>query len=325
MFDGRTDGSASSSRARWSCSHWPRSRARSLSSPAPTPSTRRRQRWLSASERRPCWSRISTFPCCSHGRASRSTTRPRPEAISRRHSPAARRRSASRGRSPAGCSGWKPHRTDAGSATPTTRASSPSPTSETAALSEPIDSDGWGFGGSDSLVVGRFGGAGIRLVQVNLVTGAETPLALLRKSPDDFFSITDDNRTWARLANGTIEIRDIESGRLLHRLRPAPGARAFSDVNFRARGRYLVVTSLLSRRFGPDVAARFAIWSVRPWRLVGDARRPARELPVHGRRGRKAIRNRASRRLDHDLRSRERQDPRSTRSPHSRSAATGVQ
>ena len=133
-----------------------------------------------------------------------------------------------------------------------------------------IDSEGWSFDGSDSLVAGRFGGEGIRLARVNLGTGAETPLALLRKSPDDFFSITEDARTWARLANGTVEIRDVATGRLLHRLRPAPGARPFSDVNFRAPGRYLIVTSLISRSFVPDAPARFAIWSVRPWRLVAE-------------------------------------------------------
>ena len=142
-----------------------------------------------------------------------------------------------------------------------------------------VPGDGWGFSGHDTVVVGRDNEAGIALAKIDLRTGAESPYALLRKSRDDFFSITDDNTAWARLANGTIEVRELPSGRLLHRLGPPRQGLAYSDVNFRARGRYLIVTSLLEPDFRPTVGARFAIWSMRPWRLVATVEDPNGNFP----------------------------------------------
>ena len=132
-----------------------------------------------------------------------------------------------------------------------------------------VSGDGWGFGppGSNEVVVGRGTPEGIRLVRVNLETGAEKPYAVLRKGPDDFFSITDDNRIWAirPASSGEATVRETKTGRVLHRLRPAAGAPPFFDVNF--RGRYLVVTSLKGPP-GPFTPERADIWRLKPWRLV---------------------------------------------------------
>jgi len=142
-----------------------------------------------------------------------------------------------------------------------------------------VNGDGWGFDrrGSNEVVVGRGAPDGIRLVRVNLETGAEKPYAVLRKGPDDF-SITDDNRIWALrpASSPEVTVRETTTGRVLHRLRPAAGAPPFFDVNF--RGRYLVVTSLKGPQ-GPFAPARSDIWRLEPWRLVATIDDPRGGFP----------------------------------------------
>jgi len=143
-----------------------------------------------------------------------------------------------------------------------------------------VKGDGWGFGprGSNEVVVGRGRPDGIHLFRVNLSTGAEKPYAALRKGPDDFFSITDDNRIWALrpASSGEVTVRETKTGRVLHRLRPAAGAPPFFDVNF--RGRYLVVSSLKGPP-GPFTPARSDIWRLKPWRLVATVDDPRGGFP----------------------------------------------
>ncbi|HEU5251219.1 MAG TPA: WD40 repeat domain-containing protein, partial [Thermoanaerobaculia bacterium] len=132
-----------------------------------------------------------------------------------------------------------------------------------------VDGVGWGFTSSDDeVIVGRNGPDGIQLVRVNLQTGVEQPYALLRKGPDDFFSITDDSRISALrpASSAEVTVRELSTGRVLHRLRPEPGTPSFFDVNF--RGGYLVITSLEGPPM-PGTPARYDIWSVQPWRRVG--------------------------------------------------------
>ncbi len=121
-----------------------------------------------------------------------------------------------------------------------------------------VDGDGWGFtSADDEVIVGRGRPDGIHLVRVNLMNGAERPYAVLRKGPDDFFSITDDGRVFAvRPVASQVMLSDAVTGRVLHRVRPAAGAPAFYDVNF--RGRYLVITSLKGPPL-PDTPDRYDV------------------------------------------------------------------
>jgi len=131
-----------------------------------------------------------------------------------------------------------------------------------------VDGDGWGFtSANDEVIVGRGRPDGIHFVRVNLTNGSERPYAVLRKGPDDFFSITDDSRFFAvrPVASPQVTLSDAVTGRVLHRVRPAPGAAAFYDVNF--RGGYLVITSLKGPPL-PDTPARYDIWRLRPWGRV---------------------------------------------------------
>ena len=141
-----------------------------------------------------------------------------------------------------------------------------------------VQADGFGFIGGDQVIVGRGDPAGIRLAKLDLRSGTSRPTRCSGRGPDDFFSITDDNRMWARLSHGTIQLRELPSGRLLHELPPSEGI-GYSDVNFRAGGSYLVISSLLQPDFGPTVGARFAIWQVKPWRLVGTVQDPTGNFP----------------------------------------------
>jgi WD40 repeat protein/class 3 adenylate cyclase len=128
-----------------------------------------------------------------------------------------------------------------------------------------VDGDGWGFTASDDeVIVGRGHPDGIHLVRVNLKTGSEGPYAVLRKGPDDFFSITDDSRIFAvrPVSSPEVTLREAKTGRVLHRVRPASGAPPFLDVNFRSR--YLVITSLKGPP-RPETPNRYDIWRLRPW------------------------------------------------------------
>jgi WD40 repeat protein/class 3 adenylate cyclase len=132
-----------------------------------------------------------------------------------------------------------------------------------------VGGDGWGYTSSDDEVfVGRGTPEGIRVFRVNLTTGVESAYALVRKGPDDFFSLTSDSRIWAVRPASSPEatVGDVKTGRVLHRLRPEAGAPPFDDVNF--RGNYLVVTSLKGPLL-PQIPVRYDIWSVKPWRRVG--------------------------------------------------------
>jgi WD40 repeat protein/class 3 adenylate cyclase len=123
----------------------------------------------------------------------------------------------------------------------------------------------FGARGSDQVVVGRVQLDGIEFVRVDLGTGGEKVVG--RAGRGDYFSIADGNRVWAVRTETAqeISVRDFDTGRILHRLRPAAGAPPFLDVNF--RGQYLVVSSLKGTPT-PESAFRYDIWSLRPWRHV---------------------------------------------------------
>ena len=127
---------------------------------------------------------------------------------------------------------------------------------------------GWGFtSNADEVIIGRGDPEGIRLARVNLRTGAERPYALARKGPDDFFSFTSDTRIMALrpASSPVVTVSEVETGRVLHRLRPDKGAPPFLDVNFRSN--YLVVLSPKGP-LSPQAPVRYDVWSVQPWRRV---------------------------------------------------------
>ena len=303
MFDGRTDGSASCSRARWSCSHWPRSRARSLSSPAPTPSTRQRQRSAQRLGAQALLVGPRPFPAARRagGRARRIA---RDGGNLQPALPAARRHSASRGRSPDRCSDRNLARRTLDRLCQ--RRGKLALAHERTAASSEHRQRGLKLDGSDSLVAGASGAkesprpgqpGNRREIPWHCCASRPTTSSRSRRTPNLGPPCERDRRDPGRRNRSPAPPSPTGAGRpavLGHEL---PRPRSLSDRDF------VIKPELCTRR------PRSVRDLERPALAAGRRRRrPARELPVHGRRGRKAIRNRSSRRLDHDLRSRERQD-----------------
>ncbi|MBD0329418.1 MAG: AAA family ATPase [Thermoleophilia bacterium] len=131
-----------------------------------------------------------------------------------------------------------------------------------------VEGDGWGFTSSpDAVIVARGSDDGLELIRVDLRTGAEQRHGTVPKGPDDFFSISDDNRLWAlrRRDSANALIGDVRTGRPLRELRPLAGAPPLVDVNF--RGRYLVTSSPKGPPT-PTTPVRFDVWRTGTWRHV---------------------------------------------------------